>query len=185
MSIFTKQGNQKGSCLVELLLVLVIVGILISVGFPVYSIIIRRTEGVVCRTHSSHLSTMTHFDSHVSPEKALGDYLNQSGQYQCPSGGFYIYNGRRVGCSLHDDIEDYVVCAHSRQFLEEDYHRYLEFVPEHHPIMTWTEFLEDNQNLCPASGVISYSSGTVVCSVHHGSHGGGDDDEDDGSVPFL
>ena len=183
MNIFTTLGNQEGSCLIELLLVLVIVGVLISVGFPVYSIFIRRTEGVVCNTHSSHLNTITHLDYHIPPEKALGDYLNQNWQYQCPAGGFYIYSDNRVGCSIHDDIEDHVVCTYSRKSLEEDYHRYLESVPEYHPIMTWTEFLGDSQNLCPSSGVISYSSGTAVCSVHHGSHGGGD--EDDGTVPFL
>ena len=186
MGIFTKQGNQEGSCLIELLLVLVIVGIFLSIGFPVYSIIIRRTEEVVCRTHSSHLSTIAHHDSHVPPEKALGDYLNQSRQYRCPSGGFYIYSGRRVGCNIHDEIEDRVVCAYSRQVLEEDYYRYLESVPEHHPFMTWTEFLESAQNICPSSGVIGYNSGIVVCSLHPGGHDGdGDDNDDDGSAPFL
>lgn len=71
MSIFTTLGNQQGSCLIELLLVLVIVGVLISVGFPVYSVIIRRTEGAVCNTHSSHLNTITHLDYHIPPEKKL------------------------------------------------------------------------------------------------------------------
>lgn len=136
---------------------------------------------MVCSTHNSHLSTVTYLDSQVPPEKALRDYLNQNGQYRCPAGGFYIYLGSRVGCSIHDDIEDYVVCANSRQFLEEDYHHYLESVPEHNPYITWTEFLGDIQDLCPSSGVIGYNSGTVVCSLHHGSH----DDGDDGSVPYL
>ncbi len=77
--------------------------------------------------------------------------MNQNWQYQCPAGGFYIYSGNRVGCSIYDDIEDHVVCTYSRK----------------------------------SSGVIGYSSGTAVCSVHHGSHGGGDEDEDEGTVPFL
>jgi hypothetical protein len=185
MDIFTTPGNQEGACLIELLLVFVIVGILISIGFPVYSVIIRRIEGVVCSTHNSHLNTMTHLDSRVTPEKALRDYLNQNGRYLCPSGGFYMYYGSRVGCSKHNEIEAHSICAYNRQFLKEDYQHYLESVPEHHPTMTWTEFLEDHQNLCPSSGVISYSSGTVVRNLHHSSHGGGDDDEDDGSVPYL
>jgi hypothetical protein len=96
-----------------------------------------------------------------------------------------MYYGSRVGCSIHDEIEDHAVYARSRRLLEEDYQRYLESVPEHHPIMTWAEFIEDVQNVCPSSGVINYIGGTVVCSVHHGSHDGGDDDEDDGSVPYL
>ena len=62
MDIFTTPGNQEGACLIELLLVFVIVGILISIGFPVYSVIIRRIEGVVCSTHNSHLNTMTHLE---------------------------------------------------------------------------------------------------------------------------
>jgi len=69
MSIFTTLGNQEGSCLIELLIVLVIVGVLVSVRFPVYSILIRRTEGVVCNTHSSHLNAITHLDYHIPPEK--------------------------------------------------------------------------------------------------------------------
>ena len=181
MSIFAQQTNQDGSCLVELLLVLVIIGILLSISFPVYSLIIRRTEEAVCSTHSAHLNTMTHLDSRVPPEKALRGYLNQSGKYLCPSGGHYIYTERWVRCNLHDEIEDHTVCAYGRQSLEEDYYRYLESVPEYHPFMTWIEFFEDAQDLCPASGVIGYNSGTVVCSLHHG----GNDDGDDGSVPFL
>lgn len=181
MSIFAQQTNQDGSCLVELLLVLVIIGILLSISFPVYSLIIRRTEEAVCSTHSAHLNTMTHLDSRVPPEKALRGYLNQGGKYLCPSGGYYIYTGRWVRCNLHDEIEDHMVCAYGRQSLEEDYYGYLESIPEHHPFMTWIEFLEDAQDLCPSSGVIGYNSGTVICSLHHG----GNDDGDDGSVPFL
>ena len=178
---FTRQKNQEGSCLVEILLVFVIIGLLLLIGFPVYSIITRRTEEVVCSTQSSHLNTMAHLDSRVPPEKALRDYLNQSGKYLCPSGGYYIYTGRWVGCNLHDEIEDHTVCAYIRQSLEEDYYCYLESVQEHHPFITWIEFLEDAQDLCPSSGDVSYNGGTVVCSLHHG----GNDDGDDGSVPFL
>lgn len=35
MGVFKIQGDQKGSCLVELLVVLVIIGILLSLGIPV------------------------------------------------------------------------------------------------------------------------------------------------------
>lgn len=182
MDIFVgNKRNQDGSCLVELLVVLFIIVVLLSIGSPMYFVIVRRTEAVVCGTHSLHLNKLSYLDPHLSPEKALGEYLNQNEQYQCPSGGFYIYSGNRVGCSIHDDIEDHVVCTFIRKSLGEDYHRYLESVPEYHPIMTWTEFLGDHQNICPSSGVITYSSGTVVCSVHHGSNGDGDN----GSVPFL
>ncbi len=188
MGIFTKQGNQEGSCLVELLLVLVILGILLSIGIPVYSVIIRRTEEVVCSTNSSHLNAITNLDPQVSAENALKDYLEESGgQHFCPSGGTYIYYGSKVGCSLHDEIEDHAVCAYNRLGLEQDYLRYLESVPEHHLSMTWIEFFGDNRDVCPSSGVIGYNSETVVCSVHHAGHDDGDDDddEDDGSVPFL
>jgi len=75
VSIFAQQTNQDGSCLVELLLVLVIIGIRLSISFPVYSLIIRRTEEAVCSTHSAHLNTMTHLDSRVPPEKAGSSWL--------------------------------------------------------------------------------------------------------------
>jgi hypothetical protein len=182
MGIFTKQENQEGSCLVELLLVLVIIGILLSIGIPVYSVIIWRTEELVCSTNSSHLSTITNMDPQVSAEDALNGYLEESGgQHFCPSGGTYIYYRSRVGCSVHDEIEDHAVCAYNRLVLKRDYHRYLKFIPEHYSIMTWNEFFGDNRDVCPSSGVIDYNSGAVVCSLHHGGH----DDGDDGSVPFL
>lgn len=44
MDIFKTRGNQKGSCLLELLPVLAIIGISLSLGIPVYSIIIRKSR---------------------------------------------------------------------------------------------------------------------------------------------
>ena len=177
-------GDQEGSCLVELVVVLAIVGILLSIAIIVFPGAVREAEEAVCITHRRHLDRATHLNPQTMPEKALRDYLGLNEEYACPASGIYLYTAGGVACSIHDDIECHVVCAHSRRLLEEDYHSYIGSVPNHHPIATWSEYiLRYDGAVCPNHGEISYSSGRVICSLHHGGHD--DDDEDDGSVPFL
>ena len=75
------------------------------------------------------------------------------------------------------------VCNLNCLELEKTYNTYLEIENIQHTEEIFTKFLEDNDEICPRHGEISYKEGIFRCKIHLNEDQDEDDDEEE--VPYL
>ncbi len=101
--------STKGFSLVELMVVVVIIGVLVSIAIPVYNTTTERAEEGACFANQRMIegaasqyamNTGTKLED-VDDIDVLADYF-QGGVPKCPSGGTYTLTDGKVSCSEHD-----------------------------------------------------------------------------------
>jgi len=103
-----KKLNKKGFTLVELMIVVVILGILVAIAVPIYSVVTKNAEKKTCFSNMRMITStciqyyMEHesydglipaagtddFNSLTFPQEYL-DKFDQGGVPECPAGGNY------------------------------------------------------------------------------------------------
>ena len=128
-----KYTCQEGSCLIELLIVSVIMGILMFVAVPTFNGLVWKAKNVVCTVNRSELENMvsiyTSADSPDSVRGFLAEYLAEYGDNLCPDGGKFSYRNGKVACDLHipdeQDSDESSACLNNRLAFLDYYNRYL------------------------------------------------------------
>jgi hypothetical protein len=183
-------SRENGSCLFELILVIVIMGILASTGVRMYIGFVRTAEERVCNNNRKQVERMyvlfLIMESEVHSEDLFNAYLQEYGELTCPAGGEFTYGGGIAQCSRHpsntsedshDSFHSEETCRGNRLALEASYHQQLARESLQHSDTLFVQHMERRGiKVCPANGVVKYSVGKVLCSVHS---------EQGGSVPIL
>jgi len=76
------------------------------------------------------------------------------------------------------------VCASNRRTAERSYNIFM-LENEYSDSLFYRFLIENFDEICPVSGVISYEDRKVMCSVHHDGSDHGEDDPPGEEVPWL
>ncbi|NLX89758.1 MAG: prepilin-type N-terminal cleavage/methylation domain-containing protein [Syntrophomonadaceae bacterium] len=106
--------DQKGFTLVELMVVVVILGILVTIAVPLYNAQTEKTEKATCFANQRMIEsaavqyTLDNDDKEITDVnkiELLNDYF-QGKAPTCPSGEAYSIEGGKVACTEHGHYSD-------------------------------------------------------------------------------
>ena len=99
--------REKGFTLVELLVVVVIIGILVAIAIPVYSMMNERAEESACFANQRNIEEAARMYHSINNDwpGGLGDLVDNdflTHEPECPSEGTYTLSDGEVSCSESD-----------------------------------------------------------------------------------
>lgn len=165
--------DQDGSCLLEVLIVILIIGILSSGILISYQGVVVQAELSVCETNCRQLERLYHLHLYMNvyghSKPAFREFVEEYGESACPSGSEIRYEGGRVWCNVHHPIidgHDEVSCGTRCLALASSYRLYLDQHSKHHTTTTFVEYIDRYGSVCPDGGVISYYLEQILCCLH-------------------